>query len=791
MSRGRFVVLCSLLTLALPLALRPSSRGSAQEPGGADRKLLQDAGLPTDVPGLVTFFRSRSLKEADRRQFEDLVKKLDDRAFHVPEKAARDLVARGPLALPFLKKALMSGSLELSLRVQQCIQKIERGPGPEQPAAAARLLALLPPRDPRETPAALEALMDYLPYVDDEWLEGEVLGAVGTLAARQGKMDLMVAALKDSRPERRAAAGYVLAQRGSLEQRKLVRQLLGDPDPTVRARAARGLLGKRLLQSAQVDATADEAQLRQAGVGNDGPGLLAFFAKRSLDEKAQVHLKQLIGQLGARAWSARQKASKLLVEQGPAAVPFLKAAAETEVPEVATRAADCIRKIKQGPGPALSIAAVRTLTRAAGSGKAAPVARAVEALLTYVPFADDEAVEEEVVNALCALSVRQPQVEPLFLSALHDPLPPRRAAAAYVLGRAGTAADCRAVQKLLADPVLKVRLRAAQGLVAARDPEAVPVLIDLLGKASDAAVWQVEELLQRIAANKGPDVPPGDNLAAYRRKAVTAWAAWWAANASRADLARASLEEQRLGLTTIVEYDSTVGNRQGRVWECGRDGNPRWTIANLLGPMDAQVLSNGRVLVAESSGGRVTERELATGNIVWQHPVPNPVACQRLPNGNTFIASYNGFVEVSPARQVVFQHNLTPNFFIFSARKQRSGHIVCMTSQGLILEIDPIKRAEVRRISVGTQGNWCGVELLPSGRYLVALMYPGELREIDAAGKVHWKVNFPGVFRATRLPNGNTLAVSMTTRIVAEVDRNGRRVWEKTCPGRPWEARPR
>jgi hypothetical protein len=47
------------------------------------------------------------------------------------------------------------------------------------------------------------------------------------------------------------------------------------------------------------------------------------------------------------------------------------------------------------------------------------------------------------------------------------------------------------------------------------------------------------------------------------------------------------------------------------------------------------------------------------------------------------------------------------------------------------------------------------------------------------------------VFRASRLPSGNVLAVSMTARQVVEFDRTGRRVWEKPCQGRPWQAHAR
>jgi HEAT repeat protein len=785
MPRGRLIVLGCLLTGALCCW-----RGTAQTPADADVKLLQSAGIPTDGPGLLDFFRKRSIKAADRQALEDLVKKLNDPSFKVRDDAGKELMLRGRVALPFLKKATQGSSLEFKRRAEECIRGIERGPGPGQPAAAARLLAL------RQPPGAVEVLLDYFPSADDEWLEEELLHSLGALAQGQRRLDYLATVLKDPQPQRRGVAAYVLARRGALEQREAVRRLLLDPDAGVRTRAAVGLVGKPALQSAPLNAAADEATLRAAKVEASGPALLDFFQKRSLDDRDQAHLRQLIAQLGANAWSAREKATRELIARGPPAVPFLRSAMEDGVPEVARRATQCVEKIKQGPGPGLPIAAARVLSRAgepqpAGAAPAVPPAKALQVLLTYVPFADDETVEDEVLTCLSVLSVRDDKVDPLLVSALHDPLPPRRAAAAYALGRAGTRQQCQAVQRLLEDPVLKVRLRAAQGLLAARDGTAVPALIDLLGRAPDSWRWRVEELLNRIAGDKAPQVPAGADAADHRKRQLTAWNDWWRGAASRVDLTRAVEEEQRLGLVTVVEYDSNVGNRQGRVFEVGRDGKERWQVKGLLGAMDAQVLPNNRLLVAENNAGRVTERDVTTGAILWQHNIPTPVTCQRLPNGNTFIAYYNGFLEVSPTNQVVFSHNLTPNFFIFSAQKTRAGRIVCMTSQGVLMEIDPATKKEVRTINLGVQGNWCGVNVLPSGRYLVALMATGEIREIDAAGTVHWKCTFHGAFRASRLPSGNVLAVSMTTRQVVEFDRNGRRVWERSCQGRPWQAHAR
>ncbi|MCI0460552.1 MAG: PQQ-binding-like beta-propeller repeat protein [Gemmataceae bacterium] len=789
-------VLLGTLTLALAVGPSFGPRGLTQPadkiPENGDEKFLREAGIATDSAGLINFFHQRSLKEADRRSLEDLVHNLDSRVYREREAAKRDLIARGSLALPYLNQALKTGSLEMQRRAQECIKLIKSGPGPEQPAAAARLLAARPFKEPRQARDAIEALMDFLPAVDDEWLEEEVLNSLAALAERQEQMDLIRTALQDKAPQRRGAAGYVLAQRGPLDQRKAVRALLDDSNESVRERVATGLIGRRVLHTVRTNATADESFLRTSGVGTEPAALVEFFRKRSLDATAQQELTRLVQQLGDRSWSARERATRALIEKGPPAVPFLRVAAESEFAETALRASRCIEKIKQGPGPALPSAAARLLARASSDpdkkGASVKTSDVIATLLNYVPFADDEGVEEEVLNSLTALSIRDSRLDPLFLSGLHDALPARRGASAFVLGRSGTREDCQAVQGLLRDEVLKVRLRAAQGLVAARARAAVPALIDLLGKAPDAWAWRVEELLQRIAHGKGPDLTAS---AEGRKKAAGAWADWWREHESRVDLARASHEEQRLGLTLIVEYDSNIGNRQGKAWECGRDGNPRWVVKDLLGPMDAQILPGGRILVAENNVSRVSERDLATGKIIWQHNVANPVNVQRLPNGNTFIASYNFFVELDPNRRVVLNHNMSPSYFIFGARKLRNGHIVAVTSQGVLLEFNPATKQTVRTIKLGFQGNWCGVDVLPNGRYLVAMMNPGEVREIDTTGKVHWTYRLQGAFRAERLPNGNTLVVSMTQRTVSEVDRAGNRIWSKTCDGRPWVAHAR
>jgi HEAT repeat protein len=785
MPRAKLAPVLLLLVAALGLGPWSGSRSVAEEPGEEDAKLLKSEGIATDGPGLLAFFRTRPIQVESSQRLEELVARLAGYSYRDRDKASRLLIAQGAAAVPVLKKALTTHDVDEDTvrRVQQCLQKIENGDGPELAVAAARLLVI------RQPAGAVEVLLDYLPGVQDEWVKDEVLASLGALAVRHDSVNpVLMAALQADAPGRRATAAYVLGQRGGLAFREQVRQRLVDPDPTVRRAAVWGLAGKGLVQTVGETLAADQALLKQNHVAADEAGLLDFLRRRTLTAADEQQMRLLVRQLGDDTHRVRAEASRQLTARGTPALPLLKQALGSADLETVRRARLCIDAIQGGPGPALPAAAIRVLTRPVE--RAATPAAAIRALLNYAPFADDASVEEAVVHGLSLLSVREPRLDPALTAALQDGAPARRAAAAYVLGRLGTRADCLAVRALLDDPSLTVRLRAAQGLVAARDRTAVPRLIALLSEAPLPALWQAEDLLHRIGGEGGPSVYVEDGGADARRKATTAWAEWWRVRGPALDLARVDLEDRRLGLTLICEYDSMQGRPGGQVWECGRDGKARWKITGLQGPMDAQVLPGGRVLIAENSGQRVTERDL-TGAVRWQHSLNNtPIACQRLPNGNTFIATYNEVLEVTPTHQVVYSHNRGPGFYLFSAQKLRNGHIVCMTAQGWILELDAATGKELRTVNLGQHG-WCGVEALPGGKFLVALMAPGQVREVDDRGQASAEWRFPGVFRATRLPNGHTLVASMTSRKVAELDRAGQSVWEHVCEGRPWQVRAR
>lgn len=278
----------------------------------------------------------------------------------------------------------------------------------------------------------------------------------------------------------------------------------------------------------------DELLLKTQGLASDGPALLDFFRKRSPSAADQKRLGGLIQQLGDRDFQTRETASTQLIALGPLALPELKRTLQDPDPEIRRRAEQCLEDIEQASVAPLASAVARLLRLRQPAGTT-PV------LLGYLPFANDEGVEQEIQATLVALAGKEGKVDAALVAALHDPLPQRRAAAALVLGRFGSADQRAAVQKLLVDGDARVRLRAAQALLAARDKSALPALVALLGDGPLDLAGQAEDLLLRAAGAGRPRAPLGEDELS-RRKCRDAWTAWWKLHENRLDLTRADVD---------------------------------------------------------------------------------------------------------------------------------------------------------------------------------------------------------------------------------------------------------
>jgi hypothetical protein len=276
----------------------------------------------------------------------------------------------------------------------------------------------------------------------------------------------------------------------------------------------------------------DESLLKAAKFGVDGPGLLDYFHRHTTPPEKQEHILALIQQLGDDSFKVRNKATTELAALGAAAIPYVRRAQDDANPEVQERV-DALMKGADGSNVRAdqSAAAARLIRQRAPADAAA-------ALLAYLPDADSDAVDEEVLASLAVLGVHDGKVDAPIVAALKDKAAARRAGAAVVFGRSGTTEQRADVGALLLDPDPRVRFRAAQGLLAGHDRAGIPALVALIKDGPADLAYRSDELLSCAVGFHSPHIPY-DEDAATRQNCHKAWAAWAQKSAKTIDLSHA------------------------------------------------------------------------------------------------------------------------------------------------------------------------------------------------------------------------------------------------------------
>src|SRR5262249_5292286 len=197
------------------------------------------------------------------------------------------------------------------------------------------------------------------------------------------------------------------------------------------------------------------------------------------------------------------------------------------------------------------------------------------------------------------------------------------------------------------------------------------------------------------------------------KKCRDAWARWWKDHGAKVDMTRLESKKRCLGRTLLSSYEAN------RIVEIGADGKPRWSIDKLGGPVDAVVLPGNRVLIAEFNAKKVTERDFQ-GKVLWEKGgfAGHPVNVQRLPNGNTFVATSLHICEYDRAGKESYAWSLGKT--ILGASKGRDGHVWCLVDGGLCLELDPSGKVLSSFPSNRDRSHYCGIALLPRSGGLMA-----------------------------------------------------------------------
>jgi HEAT repeat protein len=785
----------------------------APSPETDDAKTLKEAGLsPTDSAGLLQFFRARTLAEVDRTKIASLIEKLASDEFSTRDEAREELEKVGAPAVPLLRQRLSKNDddPEVHYLCDKSLRRIEKVAGPAVSSAAARVIGRTKP------PKAAETLIAYLPFADDGHVAEEVGKALEAIAFVNGQPDpAIVNALQNDLPLKRAVATETLIHAGSESQRQEMHKMLRDKDSKVRLRVAAALFAYRDLEtvpvlinlldeniplgdakqaenlltdlggemSPKVSVQADEASRKKSREAwedwwktYDGPGLLAALRKQTPSDTDREKIISLIRLLNEEG-ETRQNAIEQLTGFGPLAFSMVRQAArpEEKTKNVAALVLKNLEKKESLPN-VVDLARLLKLRKPPG---------AVEALLTYLPAAEEEAVDE-VCSTLASLGVVDGKPDGALVAALSDKVGARRAGAAVALVRARVKDSLPTIQKLLQDPEPSVRLQVALALIPQGQKDAVPVLIELIAQLPVNQGWEAENLLYRLAEDKAPTTMLSDD--ASRKKCRDAWAGWWKANAAKVDLAKLDTDSHFLGYTLVVST-GVRGRGDGQVMELGRDGKPRWQIEGLIYPLDAHVVGNNRVLVTEYSANQVTERTFK-GEILWKKDAPMPLACQRLPNGNTFIACQNQVLELDRTGKEAVSIP-RPSHDVMAAQKLRNGQIVLLTNNGSLTRLDATGK-ETSSVALHAMQILGGsIDVLPNGHVLVPQYRTNKIVEYDAEGKVAWEATVNRPISAYRLPNGHTLVGTMYPGQVIDLDRTGKTISEKKIDGRLMKARRR
>lgn len=237
---------------------------------------------------------------------------------------------------------------------------------------------------------------------------------------------------------------------------------------------------------------ADESLLKAAGLTGDGPALLDFFRKRTVQSADPKKIKSLIKQLDDDSFRVREQASEELVKYRRFAEPWLnEALKDSKSPEVVRRAQRCLERIRSGDEANLEAAVARKIALRKPVG-------AAEVLLAYIPSVVNPTVLDEVQAALAAMAMKDGHADQALVDALADKVPLKRATAAVALVKAGGADQRTKARQLVKDGEDDVRFRVGMALAVAKDKEAVPVLIELPLKLPEEQAKDVEDILHPV-----------------------------------------------------------------------------------------------------------------------------------------------------------------------------------------------------------------------------------------------------------------------------------------------------
>jgi len=230
---------------------------------------------------------------------------------------------------------------------------------------------------------------------------------------------------------------------------------------------------------------------------------------------------------------------------------------------------------------------------------------------------------------------------------------------------------------------------------------------------------------------------------------------------------------------TVEERTASIENWQDWAVESGGD-------VKLIVPLPDVKAVLGRTLIAFYGQNKIVELD-SSGKVRWQQTVPNPWACQGLPNGHRLVACYsqNLIIEYDAEGKEVWRKTGLPGNPFSVQRLENGNTLTACSNSERVVEIAPDGKIVW---NVQVSGRPMDARRLPDGQTIVALANTNSVVLVDKEGKIQKTVSGRnGAVSVQPLENGNILVAQMNDSHVAETDWSGKVIWSRAVESQPYD----
>ncbi len=205
-------------------------------------------------------------------------------------------------------------------------------------------------------------------------------------------------------------------------------------------------------------------------------------------------------------------------------------------------------------------------------------------------------------------------------------------------------------------------------------------------------------------------------------------------------------------------------------------------LAVLIAPLRSEAAHP--FLCCDHNGGKVCVVS-AEGAIEWEYACKAPQDCWRLANGNYLFCFFSGAVEITPAKQTVWEYKAPEQTEVHACQPLADGRVlICECGTSRLLEVDRAGKIakEIKLTTtpeVKTHNQFRGARKTTSGHYLVCFKGEGKVVELDGDSRVVRAIKVPGdPHEVVALPDGHLLITCGDGHKVIELDADEKIVWE-------------